>query len=131
MTRKSILESKRNWYHKNRQLQLLKKKQYREKNAESIREYKKEWNKKNMKHIVEYNKSILDNLGIDNNSLLLWSKTVKLRDNYKCQVCGNKGQISHHILHKAKYPKLSLVVNNGITLCRWCHAQVHNWSSVR
>lgn len=54
-----------------------------------------------------------------------FTKLVKKRDNYKCQICGKNGEIVHHILHKSKYPKLMLIINNGITLCRPCHLEVH------
>ena len=64
-----------------------------------------------------------------------WSKTIKIRDNYTCQICGFKGDNSslnsHHIFYKNKYPQLSLNLNNGITLCLTCHKEIHyavaNW----
>jgi len=58
-------------------------------------------------------------------AILYWSKTVKKRDN-KCQKCGSKENLeAHHMLHKAKFPELSLNINNGITLCLDCHYEVH------
>ena len=55
-----------------------------------------------------------------------WSRFVKTRDSRRCKVCGTrKGVISHHIIFKVHYPKLSLVNNNGIALCKPCEDQAH------
>lgn len=61
-------------------------------------------------------------------SLISWSQAVRKRDNYTCQICGSKKDVeAHHILHKNKYPQLSLNINNGITLCRKrCHLEAHD-----
>jgi len=60
-----------------------------------------------------------------------WQKEVFRRDNYKCQICGdtkksNKIIHAHHIKSFAKYPKLRLDIDNGITLCNICHSKVHS-----
>jgi len=54
-----------------------------------------------------------------------WSSTIK--DKYKvCQICSTDNNlIAHHIFHKVKYPKLMFNKNNGITLCKKCHYEVH------
>lgn len=58
-------------------------------------------------------------------ALQSWSISVKNKDKM-CQVCNSKDNlISHHILHKLKYPQLSLNLNNGVTLCRYCHHEAH------
>lgn len=57
-----------------------------------------------------------------------WRKLVKTRDNYTCQKCGeNRKPLldAHHIKYVEKYPELALDLNNGITLCRICHANEH------
>ena len=60
----------------------------------------------------------------------LWSKSVKKRDNYTCKICNFKGDTStlnsHHILYKRYYPKLSLDIDNGATLCIDCHKFIHS-----
>lgn len=111
-------------------------KEYRLKNRKEInsyqREYQKKYPEKKLKrHITHINKLALsNNLYLEETSyaLLMWSKTVKKLGNGTCQVCNMKSEISHHILHKAKYPTLSLNVNNGISLCKPCHNEVHGWN---
>lgn len=56
-----------------------------------------------------------------------WSQAIRKINSNECQCCPNKAVISHHIIHKAKYPALSLNVNNGISLCLKCHYEVHGW----
>lgn len=50
-----------------------------------------------------------------------WSIAIRERDNYTCQVCGNKGKVgAHHILPRTiKETRHDL--KNGITLCFGCH----------
>ncbi len=61
------------------------------------------------------------------NALAKWSKEVRTRDNFVCQLCFRDckklGILSnaHHILDKKNWKEYSLEVNNGITLCFRCH----------
>jgi len=53
-----------------------------------------------------------------------WRKKVFERDNYTCQKCGDNrgGNLeAHHIKPRHLYPKLKYNLENGITLCRFCH----------
>jgi 5-methylcytosine-specific restriction endonuclease McrA len=57
-----------------------------------------------------------------------WSKQVKERDNYTCQISGKKFHNSDpralqtaHILSKSNYPELKLDIMNGICLSFWHH----------
>lgn len=56
-----------------------------------------------------------------------WRKTVFERDNYTCQKCKVRGgQLEgHHILSWANYPSKRFIINNGITLCKSCHKELH------
>ncbi len=57
---------------------------------------------------------------------LLWSKTVRERDNYTCQICGSKNHtLAHHIKNWENYPELRFNVDNGITYCLSCHSKYH------
>jgi len=61
----------------------------------------------------------------------LWRDEIYKRDYWTCQICGKhckKGDIiAHHIKGFSEYPGLRFDVNNGITLCRNCHAKIHNY----
>jgi len=61
-------------------------------------------------------------------NLIEWSGAVKDRDGYICQGCGFCGGevIAHHIKAILDEPDLVLDIDNGQTLCRTCHIQVHN-----
>lgn len=52
-----------------------------------------------------------------------WSRRVRRRDNSTCQCCGASGVElhAHHILTVIRHPFLSLVEENGTTLCSKCH----------
>lgn len=56
----------------------------------------------------------------------MWSSDVKKRDSKKCILCGSKKELeAHHIFGISQYPYLITEINNGITLCKECHAQYH------
>lgn len=56
----------------------------------------------------------------------IWQREVKFRDGFKCQACGSDQDLhAHHIKQRAKFPEMSLDVDNGITLCRSCHLEEH------
>ena len=58
---------------------------------------------------------------------ILWRNDVFKRDDYTCQDCSQRGGElnSHHIKSYAGYPKLRLILRNGITLCITCHRKRH------
>lgn len=56
----------------------------------------------------------------------IFKGNVLSRDNYKCQCCGLKKKLHvHHIFSYKYYPSLRTDVNNGITLCKYCHQKYH------
>lgn len=61
----------------------------------------------------------------------LWRQQVFERDNFICQHCGQRGGkiIAHHIKAKHEYPLLIFVVDNGVTLCDFCHRKTHNYGN--
>lgn len=58
-----------------------------------------------------------------------WAKSVYIRDNFTCQMCGLKCRakniIAHHKKSFAEYPELRFEIDNGIALCRSCHKKMH------
>lgn len=67
-----------------------------------------------------------------------WRADVYKRDNYTCKICNMRGVPieAHHIKPWAKYPKERYDINNGITLCKECHKNIHRhggtkWKSTR
>jgi hypothetical protein len=60
----------------------------------------------------------------------LWRKSVFERDNYTCWICEKRGTNinAHHLKSWVKYPKLRFNINNGMTLCRWCHKTYTNFN---
>ena len=56
-----------------------------------------------------------------------WQKQVKERDGGLCRSCQNKYYLDvHHIFRVESHPHLSDHIDNGITLCKNCHAKLKN-----
>ena len=57
-----------------------------------------------------------------------WRRVVFKRDNYTCRMCDNSQSgvlVAHHIKERKDYPELLLATDNGLTLCKGCHKEVH------
>ncbi|EGI2114763.1 HNH endonuclease [Listeria monocytogenes] len=55
-----------------------------------------------------------------------WSRRVKERDDYKCQVCGyNQKLQSHHLNSYISDKEGRTDLDNGVTLCTGCHKEFH------
>jgi len=106
-------------------------------NKDGIMEFQRKWRKINPEKVREeghrhYNK-MLKKMGKSlfsikdlAYSLNYWAKMIKKRDAYRCQICGTtQNLVAHHIFQKILHPKLCLNFNNGITLCKKCHSQIH------
>ncbi|MFQ3578585.1 MAG: HNH endonuclease signature motif containing protein [Bacteroidales bacterium] len=56
-----------------------------------------------------------------------WLASVKKRDNYRCRMpyCKNTKKLQvHHIQKWSDREDLRFDINNGITLCRYCHSKI-------
>ena len=77
---------------------------------------------------------------IDNDSIIIerhqqrhcnqykqWREAVLKRDKYTCQYCGKVGgKLNvHHIKPFSLYPDDRFNIDNGITLCKQCHIELH------
>lgn len=65
-----------------------------------------------------------------------WRAIIFKRDNYTCQICGQRGRKieANHIKTFSEYSTLRLEETNGITLCKNCHCVLvnkreKNWES--
>lgn len=58
-----------------------------------------------------------------------WRRKIFERDNYTCQICGEKGKRlnADHILSWKDYPDLRYDLDNGRTLCVKCHKNTSNY----
>ncbi len=65
--------------------------------------------------------------GYNSPEYLEWRKNVFERDDYICCSCGDAKYIqAHHIKSWSEYPEPRLAIENGITLCKECHAELHH-----
>lgn len=57
------------------------------------------------------------------NNYKIWRTRVFERDNYTCFICNERGGTlhAHHIENFSSNKELRFDINNGITLCKFCH----------
>lgn len=57
-----------------------------------------------------------------------WRNSIYRRDDYTCQKCGERGGKlrAHHIENWADNPDKRFELDNGITLCKSCHDELHS-----
>ncbi len=98
--------------------------------------YQKKWAKNNpekvlvimRRHFTKYGKTFKMNPNEYLYAINSWSKTIKKLDNNMCKLCDSKENINaHHLQPKQDFPQLCLDLNNGITLCKNCHWDVHGF----
>jgi len=51
----------------------------------------------------------------------IWRRTLLIRENNKCEYCGKKATIVHHIRPQKLEPFFSLDPDNGVACCFQCH----------
>jgi len=59
-----------------------------------------------------------------------WREAVFLRDNWTCWICDKRGSVKlhpHHLKKFSDYPKFRFDINNGLTLCEFCHKTYTNF----
>ena len=56
-------------------------------------------------------------------NITAWAKGVKERDGYACDICGkvSRSNDAHHLNDKSHFPKMKLLLSNGVTLCKLHH----------
>jgi len=59
--------------------------------------------------------------------VIAWRDSIFTRDDYTCQVCGERGGKinAHHIEPWYSSPSKRFSLDNGITLCESCHHDMH------
>ena len=59
--------------------------------------------------------------------MILWSKCVRTRDGFKCQLDGTTDGVmhAHHFIGRRK-AQTKYLLENGICLCFVCHNEVHD-----
>lgn len=56
----------------------------------------------------------------------IWRKACIERDDHTCQKCGSKDRLHvHHILEYKDFPDQRWNINNGVTVCAFCHEKIH------
>jgi len=65
-------------------------------------------------------------LGRASNAIRVWRKKVFIRDGFRCQMPGcpnptNKNLNAHHIVSFSSFARGRFDIDNGITLCAFCH----------
>lgn len=54
-----------------------------------------------------------------------WRGAVAVAARGRCEKCGKKGQVGHHVFSKGQYGSVKYYPPNGIYLCNGCHLHAH------
>jgi 5-methylcytosine-specific restriction endonuclease McrA len=85
-----------------------------------IRRSQKAW-KKTQKRIKPRPKTLYANQ--------MWSRDIRERDDFTCQRCGKRDEVSnqaHHVATRKRRPDLRYDRSNGKTVCPDCHRWIHD-----
>jgi len=107
-------------------------KKWREKNPEKVKAYNQKYSMENQEKLKEYGRKTRDRILFGGNM-----QEVYERDNFQCQKCGmsqeqhfvlfNKHLIVHHKdIHGRRHPNPNHDIDNLLTVCIRCHADIHN-----
>ena len=67
-------------------------------------------------------KKKVNNVNLEKKADELWSEIVKIKDGFRCQLCGKLDNLnSHHIIHKSRGKAIRHEIENGVCLCSGCH----------
>ena len=92
---------------------------------------KSEWlsiydNRKHRSKIEIITESSINDRNIKTPGYNTWRNNVINRDK-KCQCCGlDKKLEAHHLFGYKDHQELATNINNGITLCKFCHKKYHS-----
>lgn len=71
-------------------------------------------------------KSLERNRARQSGALAKWRSVVRERDGNRCTACGVSEHLHvHHVKPFSEFPELATMVDNGITLCEFCHSVTH------
>ena len=56
----------------------------------------------------------------------LWSKLIKERAGYKCEICQRGGRLNSHHIYSRRYMNLRYDIENGVCLCVKHHMIAHH-----
>ena len=60
----------------------------------------------------------------------IWRQAIYKKDNWTCRICERhcqrKNIVAHHLNSFSEFSELRFSINNGMTLCRKCHGEIHN-----
>ena len=137
--KETINKSHREWYQRNKVKRNKKIAEWQSKNKDKMNSYTRKYRKehseryfkshyKSLNNALDVIKELYDNpktIWDFKHCLAHWSKAVRERNDNKCMECNNDAEISHHILPKKQYPEFSLLLSNGMALCKPCHVKIH------
>ena len=86
--------------------------------------------KEHLVHLAEQNRlKNLPNTDRESEAYKAWRLAVLRRDGFRCVCCHSKKDLHvHHCFASyAESRKRRLDVNNGVTVCKKCHADIHPW----